>query len=553
MANDRFARVASVNVTISRAEKEAGVVQRLPGKIILLSGWRRVVLAFLMGALASFALPPYDFFAVCFISFPVLVWLIDGAVDNAGAGPIRRLLPAAMVGWWFGFGYFVFGLWWIGNALLVDAANFAWAIPFAILGLPAVLAIFYAFATALARLLWSDGLGRIFALAFGFGIAEWLRSFVLTGFPWNAIGYAAMPVPVLMQSSVIVGLLGMNTLAVIVFSMPALLVGRHGLRSGTILALVLISAHVGFGVYRLSNAKVEAKGLQVRVVQPSIAQDLKWDADARRGIIDKYLAMTGEVPKDGKPKPQLVVWPETAVPYILTKTPEALKSIADVLSDDQVLLAGAIRMEEPGGSDASLYYNSIYAIDSEAEITGAADKVHLVPFGEYVPLENILRRFGISEVIELPGGFTAAATRRSLTVRDNFTALPLICYEAIFPAEMSYEGPPADAIVNVTNDAWYGDTPGPYQHFRQAQLRAVEQGLPLIRAANNGVSGVVDPYGRIIDALALDAVGVIDVALPTKVELPIRAGALHFQFWIVIGIVLVVTLAYFSRHRARVG
>ncbi|WP_457302742.1 apolipoprotein N-acyltransferase, partial [Phyllobacterium sp. P5_D12] len=287
-------------------------MQRLAGKIILLSGWKRVALAFLMGALASFALPPYDFFAVCFISFPVLVWLIDGAVDNSGAGPIRRLLPAAMVGWWFGFGYFVFGLWWIGNALLVDAANFAWAIPFAILGLPAFLAIFYALAAALARLLWSDGLGRIFALSFGFGIAEWLRSFVLTGFPWNAIGYAAMPVPVLMQSSVIVGLLAMNALAVIVFSMPALLAGRHGLRTGTILALVLVSAHVGFGVYRLSNAKVEAKGLQVRVVQPSIAQDLKWDADARRGIMDKYLAMTGEVPKDGKPKPQLIVWPETA-------------------------------------------------------------------------------------------------------------------------------------------------------------------------------------------------------------------------------------------------
>jgi apolipoprotein N-acyltransferase len=131
--------------------------------------------------------------------------------------------------------------------------------------------------------------------------------------------------------------------------------------------------------------------------------------------------------------------------------------------------------------------------------------------------------------------------------------LPLICYEAIFPAEMSYEGPRADAIVNVTNDAWYGDTPGPYQHFRQAQLRAVEQGLPLVRAANNGLSGVIDPYGRIIDALALNAVGVIDVALPTKVELPIREGTRHFQFWIVIGIILVVTLAYFFRHRTRVS
>jgi apolipoprotein N-acyltransferase len=528
-------------------------MQRVAGKIILLSGWKRIALAFLGGALASFALPPYDFFAVCFVSFPILVWLIDGAVDNAGARPIRRLLPAAIIGWWFGFGYFAFGLWWIGNALLVDAAHFAWAVPFAILGLPAALAIFYALAAALARLLWSDGLGRIFALAFGFGIAEWLRSFVLTGFPWNAIGYAAMPVPVLMQSSVIVGLLGMNALAVIVFAMPALLVDRRGLKAGVVIVLALLSAHAGFGFYRLGTAKSEAGGTQVRIVQPSIPQDLKWDADSRREILDKYLAMTGSEPAEGKPKPQLIVWPETAVPYILTQTPEALKSIADVLADGQVLLAGAIRMEEPGGNDPPLYYNSIYVIGAGGEITAAADKVHLVPFGEYVPLESVLRRLGVSEVVELPGGFTAATVRRSLDVMDNLTALPLVCYEAIFPAEMSYQGPRANVIVNVTNDAWYGDTPGPYQHFRQAQVRAVEQGVPLLRAANNGISAVVDPYGRIIDALALNAIGVIDVAIPNKVELPLGESARHFQFWVVISVILVVALAYFFRHRARVG
>ncbi|PSH68297.1 apolipoprotein N-acyltransferase [Phyllobacterium brassicacearum] len=529
------------------------MIQRLAGKIILLSGWRRAGLAFLMGALASFALPPYDFFAVCFVSFPVLVWLIDGAVDNAGLGPIRRLLPAAAIGWWFGFGYFVFGLWWIGNALLVDADNFAWAIPFAILGLPAFLAFFYALATMLARLLWSDGLGRVLALAFGFGIAEWLRSFILTGFPWNAIGYAAMPVPVLMQSSVIAGLLAMNALAVIVFAMPALLVDRRDLKTGLILVLLLASAHVGYGVYRLNTAVVEAKGPQVRIVQPSIPQDLKWEANARRGIFDKYLAMTSEATKDGKPKPQVIIWPETSVPYILTKAPEALKSIADVLEDGQVLLAGAIRVEEPGGSGDPLYYNSIFAIDSNGEITGAADKVHLVPFGEYLPLERLLRRFGVNEVVEMPGGFTAATTRRSLPVIDAFNVLPLICYEAIFPAEMSYQGAPSDAIVNVTNDAWYGDTPGPYQHFRQAQLRAVEQGLPLVRAANNGLSGVIDPYGRIIDALALDAVGVVDATLPGKVQLPLGEVARHYQFWVVIGLIVIASLAYFLRRRARVG
>ncbi|QND51737.1 apolipoprotein N-acyltransferase [Phyllobacterium sp. 628] len=529
------------------------MIQRLAGKIILLWGWKRIALAFLMGALASFALPPYDFFAVCFISFPVLVWLIDGAVDNAGAGPIRRLLPAAMIGWWFGFGYFVFGLWWLGNALMVDAVNFAWAIPLAVLGLPAVLAIFYAFAAALARLFWSEGLGRILSLSFAFGVTEWLRSFVLTGFPWNAIGYAAMPVPVLMQSSVIVGLLGMNALAVLVFSLPSLLAGKRDLKTGFVVALVLVCAHVGYGFYRLHTANLVAKGPNVRIVQPSIAQDLKFDAEARRDILDKYLALSAEAPRSGAPKPQIIVWPETAVPYILTKTPDALQAIGDTLTDGQVLLAGAIRMEEPGIGQMPLYYNTIYAINDAGEITAAADKLHLVPFGEYLPLENILRSLGLSEVVEMPGGFTPAVTRRSMQVTSNFTALPLICYEAIFPAELGYQGASADAIINVTNDAWYGDTPGPYQHFRQAQLRAVEQGLPLVRAANNGLSAVVDPYGRIIDALALDAVGVIDATLPGKVQLPLSEHLRRLQFLIVLGALFVAVIAYFSRDRRRIG
>ncbi|WP_288191784.1 apolipoprotein N-acyltransferase [uncultured Phyllobacterium sp.] len=529
------------------------MIQRLAGKIILLWGWKRVALAFFVGALASFALPPYDFFAVCFISFPVLVWLIDGAVDNAGAGPLRRLWPAAMIGWWFGFGYFVFGLWWLGNALLVDAAGFAWAIPLAVLGLPAVLAVFYAFAAALARLFWSEGMGRVLSLAFAFGITEWLRSIVLTGFPWNAIGYAAMPVPVLMQSSVFVGLLGMNALAVAVFSMPALLAGRRDVRTGLVVALILVCAHAGYGFYRLQTASLVAKGPNVRIVQPSIAQDLKFDVEARRDILDKYLAMSGKPPRSGAPAPDVIVWPETAVPYILTKTPDALRAIAGMLKEGQVLLAGAVRMEEPGGNQPPLYYNTIYSINDAGEITGAADKVHLVPFGEYLPLEGILRSLGLSEIAGMPGGFTAGVSKQSLKVSDNLTALPLICYEAIFPAEMGYQGPAADAIINVTNDAWYGDTPGPYQHFRQAQLRAVEQGLPLVRAANNGLSAVVDPYGRIIDALALNAVGVVDVALPGRVQLPLSEGLRRFQFLIVLGLLFAAVLAYFYRDRRRLG
>jgi apolipoprotein N-acyltransferase len=225
-------------------------MERLAGKVILLWGWRRALTAFAAGALAVLSQAPFDFFAVCLVSFPVLVWLIDGAVSERRAGWFRSLIPAFAVGWWFGFGYFLAGLWWIGNALLVEADSFAWALPLAILVLPAGLALFYGLAAALARLLWSDGIGRIAALAFAFGAAEWLRAVVLTGFPWNAIGYAAMPTPVLMQSISVTGLFGMNALAVFVFAMPALLASRRHAVAGAVLAVLLVAAHVGFGLLR---------------------------------------------------------------------------------------------------------------------------------------------------------------------------------------------------------------------------------------------------------------------------------------------------------------
>ncbi|MEJ5080320.1 MULTISPECIES: apolipoprotein N-acyltransferase [unclassified Ochrobactrum] len=494
------------------------MIERFAGKISSLSGWRRALVAFLTGAVATLTQPPFDIFIVGFLTFPLLVWLIDGAVPDKEKGPIRRFFPAALIGWWFGFGYFVSGLWWIGTALLVDAEQFAWAIPFAVLGLPAFLAIFYGLAAMVARLFWSQGIGRIFAMALGFGLTEWLRTFVFTGFPWNAVGYAAMPTPMMMQSVEIVGLVGMSAFAALVFSAPALLSGGRFAKAGLGLAAVLVAAHIGFGAWVLSNAPAvdtDRTTLSIRIVQPSIAQSLKWDNNERRAIFDKFIAMTEQAPADGAPRPDVVIWPETAVPYILSSTPDALKRIADVVGDDQVLLTGAVREEIVPRRDPR-YYNSILTINGDGKIVDYTDKVHLVPFGEYLPFERYLRSWGLQEVVEMPGGFTAAKARHAINVMEGQTFLPLICYEAIFPDELSYTGRKVTAIVNVTNDAWYGDTPGPYQHFRQAQVRSVEQGLPLVRAANNGISAVVDAYGRIIQELPLDAVGVIDAYLPEE-------------------------------------
>ncbi|MDQ0318730.1 apolipoprotein N-acyltransferase [Pararhizobium capsulatum DSM 1112] len=499
----------------------------LSGRIMLLSGARRALLAFLAGLLTVLALPPFGIFAVPFLSFPVLVWLQDGASGNPDHGRLRRGFPAFAIGWCFGFGYFLGGLWWLGNALLIEADEFAWALPLAVLGLPAFLALYYGFAALVARMLWSDGLGRLAALALAFGLAEWLRGILLTGFPWNAVGYAAMPVPMMMQSAVIFGLAGMNMLSVFVFSAPALLGTRKGMGLGLSLAALLVVGHIGYGYWRLQEPAPTAPQPEqtVRLVQPVIDQAMKLDDAARAEIFTEHLELTAAAPADGAKRPDIIVWPETSVPFLLTENPDALASIADVLQDGQILIAGAVRAENAGAGLPPRYYNSVYVIDDRGQIVGAADKLHLVPFGEYLPFEDLLASAGLKAIAAaMPGGFSAAATRSMLTLPGGQVFYPLICYEAIFPNEVGNAALPASALLNVTNDAWFGDTPGPYQHFQQAQLRAVETGLPLVRGANSGISAVVNGLGEVVSGASFNVRGVVDTILPGKIMTPYDPG-----------------------------
>lgn len=508
-------------------------MERLAGRVMLLGGWKRAAAAFFAGLFGTLALQPFGVFAALFVSFPLLVWLLDGASGNPDAGFLRRLWPSFGIGWCFGFGYFLGGLWWLGNALLVEADAFAWALPLAVVGLPAGLAIFYGLACAAARTLWSDGAGRIAALALAFALSEWLRGFVFTGFPWNAIGYAAMPVPLMMQSVRIVGMDTINLLAVFVFSAPALVGTMRGMRTGLAAALLIGAAHIGYGAYVLNLPEKPGDTDQktvVRLVQPVIDQATKLDNAARNRIFEEHLALTAVAPEDGKPRPAIIVWPETSVPFILTDNPDALLRIADVLQEGQTLVAGAVRAEDDGSGGAPRYYNSIYVIDGKGQILGASDKVHLVPFGEYMPFQDILESWGIDPVA-MPGGFSAAATRTLLSLPGGQSLYPLICYEAIFPHEIGVAAAGTDALLNVTNDAWFGNTPGPYQHFHQARLRSVETGLPLIRVANSGISALVDPQGRVIDGLAYDVKGHVDTILPRKQFVVLSEAARRLIFW----------------------
>ncbi|MEO5324875.1 apolipoprotein N-acyltransferase [Mesorhizobium sp. CC13] len=511
---------------------------RFAGRIILLSGWRRNLTAFLAGAVAVLAQAPYDFFFAGFLSFPILVWLIDGAVADTPAGALRRLRPAFATGWWFGFGYFLAGLWWIGGALLVEAESFAWALPFAVVGIPLILSFFYGFAAAIARLFWSAGIGRVVALAFAFGLMEWLRTFVFTGFPWIPVGFGAMPIPLLMQSVSVVGTTGMNVLAVFVFAMPALLADGRNLKLGAALAVLLAAAHAGYGYLRLSAPAAPAgRTLDVRIVQPNIDLSEKWDGRVRERIFSDLLKLSSEAPKAGANKPQLIVWPETSVPFLFSERPDGLVAIGEMLGEGQMLMAGTVRAENGSGGE-TLYYNSVASINDKGEIVGAIDKVHLVPFGEYIPLADLMARVGLTQLVAGPMNFEAGTSRRPFDLPGGLKAAAYICYEIIFPELVAVDAASTQIIVNVTNDAWFGDTPGPYQHFRQSQIRAVENGMPVLRAANTGISGIVDPFGRAVDALAMNTRGIIDFSLPVD-----ASSAAPSQPWRVNGFLIMLGFA----------
>lgn len=497
----------------------------LADRVILARGWRRGLLAFAAGVVGALALPPFGLLPALALSLTPAIWLLDGAA-KAGPGWRPRLRSAALAGWFWGFGYFVVGLWWLGAAFLVEADQFAWALPFGVLGLPALLGFFPAFGFALAQALWTRDASRILAFAFALTVSEILRGHLFTGFPWNSPGMALGQNLWLMQIGSVTGLYGLTLLAAAIAAAPALLGTSPTARArwtGPGLAAAALAGLAVFGMLRVPSDPVAAvEGVRLRLMQPNLPQDAKFNPRNRDIIMQRYLRISAAPGRDGQDHAQAthIVWPESAFPFLLHRDPASLAQIATLLGPGSVLITGAARMDAPlPGEAVGKFFNAIQVIDERGTILGAYDKVHLVPFGEYVPrfLDALIRAAGLRQFVQIPGGFEPSGRRTTLAVPGLPPVAATICYEAIFPGEVLPEGPRPHLILNVTNDAWFGQTPGPYQHFAQARLRAVEEGLPLVRAANTGISAVVDPFGRIVDSLPLGVEGVLDASLPAAV------------------------------------
>jgi apolipoprotein N-acyltransferase len=530
--------------------------EAVPAAIAALRGWRRAFLSFALGAVSVLGFAPFHAWPLLFLTFSCLVWQLDGIAADETAGRARRLRQAAWTGWWFGFGSFLAGLYWIGIAFLVEADKFAWLIPFAVTALPAGLALFPAAATALAMLLWQPGAGRIFALATALFAMEWLRGHVLTGFPWNLWGYALAGSDALMQTAALFGIYGLTWLALLIFASPAVLAGPFASSSRRrwllpCLCAGLLAAGWFWGALRPDSTAAVHQTVRLRIVQGNIPQADKWKPEKRDVNFQKLLDLSAQASRSGAPPATHLIWPETSLPFLFMLNdgiyvPQARDTLARLLPEGVTMILGAERVEATPRGDGQYtidrVYNSMFVLDADAQVQSIYDKTHLVPFGEYVPLEAVLTSLGIKQLTHLNSGFASGTLRRSLQAGGSAPAFaPTICYEAIFPGRVTAEGERPGWLLNLTNDAWFGTSTGPYQHLHQARVRAVEEGLPLIRAANTGISAVIDAYGAIRASLPLNTAGVIDQPLPVAVE---QTPFVTYRGFSLIVVALMILLLY---------
>jgi apolipoprotein N-acyltransferase len=474
-----------------------------------LRGWRHYAAALLLGVLLAAAQAPLSLWPLAFLAFIGLLHLDDGGIDLAAK---RRSFFTLFA---FCYGYFVAGHYWIGISFFVDAAKFAVLLPLPVLGLPIVLAVFPATGAWLAWLIArGHRLAYMLLMPFGWLVGEWLRGHVGTGFSWNLIGYIWGDWPVAMQLAAYIGAQGLGLLTMLAASGIAV-----ALAPGRRLALVLpalFALAMGLVALRMPADIAMQPDVHLRLVQPSIEQTLKWQDDLRQQHLQQHVALSLQV--TDKPLTH-VIWPETAIPYLLEEEPGLRDALAKRLAPGTVLITGAPRREALSGNPRDIaIYNSVFALGSDAQISARYDKIHLVPFGEYLPFRSLLKPLGLDAVAAGAVDFSAGRDAAPIAIPGLPFARVLICYEAIFPDEsmQQFDGstPAAGMLLNLTNDAWFGRSSGPYQHFAAARFRAVEQGLPLVRAANNGISAIVDPYGRVTSRLGLDEVGVVDGGLP---------------------------------------
>lgn len=487
---------------------------------MLSHGWRRFVLMLLAGALAGLSVPPLFILPALFVTFPLWVWCLDGIGRQRGWR--RWFGPAFLTGFAFGWGYFTVAFHWLGAAFFIEGGAVLALMPLAILALSALIALFWGIGSAAAHLLWSHGWWRIVTLATFITLAEWLRGHILTGFPFDLLGYALTPNDEMMQLASVIGVYGLTFLAAILATLPALIwpADNRSLSRRLLPFFILVgllAAQLGYGHNRLTNTHTSPRpDVAMRLVQPLVYEHADWGNADPVALIDRLLMLSDmrmDPADQGLADITHLVWPESSLPFFLSSYPEALARIARLLPEGTLLLTGAPRLAfEPGATTPSPPFNAILAINDQGEIIASYDKAHLVPFGEFLPFSGFFAQLGIKQFVPGAEGWQHGdARRRLMSLPDTPALLALICYEILFSGDLG-DTAKAQFLFNITNDAWFDGSIGPAQHAHHARLRAVEEGMSLIRAANSGLTFATDPLGRLTAALAPQIMGALDVA-----------------------------------------
>ena len=507
-----------------------------------LEGQAGLGLAFVSGVAAALAHPPFGAWIGIF-GFATLLLSLDRVAPRA---PLRSALAR---GWLAGLGYLLVGTWWIAEAFFVDAATHAWQAPLAVLFTAGGIGVFWGAAGLAYRLIAPRGAVRVLGFAAVWSLFEWLRGHVLTGFPWDLPGEAWRAGSAPSQAASLIGAYGMTFVTVAIGAAPVVLADRDRLRaaSTTLAAAALTLAGLwGFGAWRLSTPTPADTAVRLRIVQPGLKEEPQWTDALVRQRLDRFLTLTAlRTPASLVRTPDVVIWPEGAIPISFNDffAPGAAtgSALAAALRPGQVLLDGGYRFSRADGT--LRVYNSLLMLRrTEGGLTpvGDYDKYRLVPFGEFLPFPQVFSLLGLTSLVQNGEPFSPGPRPAPVSVAGVPRMQPLICYESLFPGFTSSVGGRPDWIVNVSDDAWFGQTTGPLQHLNLASYRAIEEGLPLVRATPTGVSAVVDAFGRVRSRIGLGHQGVIDADLPGRLApTPYsRTGELPFWAFTLVGAAL---------------
>ncbi len=484
-----------------------------------------------LGIILSFAQAPYDYWFLIFPVFSGLYYLYC---------QFDTKKSVFFGGFLFALAYFISGLHWIGNALLVDGNEFKYMWPLAVIALPCLLSLFTASSLLLAHIFTvkKTALGFIAFCTF-LTLSEFTRGYIFTGFPWNLYGYTWLGLMPIAQISSVVGPYGLTLLTILWGGIFGYIFLNR--KKSILLSILVISsffAVFAYGQIMLSNKETEnLEDVFVRIVQPNIPQKTKWEPDSLAQNFKKHIELSKNIPTDKK---TMIIWPETAIPPTIISSITAKKEFQSILNENTILLTGGLKVLPSTETKFLEYYNAIIKFDGINDPEKIYSKSHLVPFGEYIPFQQFIP---LKPVVSFTG-FKRGNGKTTLKINDFPSFSPQICYEIIFPDRMvnKKEGQP-EFILTVTNDAWYGDSAGPRQHFASARFRAIEQGIPVLRAANTGISGIINPYGQINEKLPLLQTGFIDGYIPKSIGNPTFYGRFgHIIFLLFSGAIIILTL-----------